>query len=303
MIRFVTGKIGAVLVTLYLALTGAFLLGRLSGDPVANILGPFATEEQADALRHTLGLDRPLLVQYFDYLTSTAVGDLGDSLQFYQPNLGMIFDRLPYTLQLLGAGMTVAVIVGVPLGILAATREGGVWDRTASALAVLGQSVPVFWLGMMLVAVFAVQAGLLPAGQAGGWRNLVLPALTMAMYPMAHIARLTRSAMAEVLREPYIAAVRARGLAGWRVVFVHALRNASPPVLTVVALQTGMLLSGAVAVEYVYSWPGLGSLALQAIQFRDFPLVQAIVVVGAVSFVVINLIADLLYAVVDPRLR
>ncbi|GAA2733407.1 ABC transporter permease [Actinocorallia aurantiaca] len=292
-----------MLVTLFLALSGAFLLGRLSGDPVANILGPFATPDQVDALRATLGLDRPLAAQYADYLGSTLVGDLGESLQFYQSNLGMILDRMPYTLQLLGAGMLLAVLLGVPLGILAATREGGLWDRAASALAVLGQSVPVFWLGMMLVAVFAVQLGLLPAGQAGGLSNLVLPAVTMAMYPMAHIARLTRSTMAEVLREPYIASVRARGLAGWRVIFVHALRNASPPVLTVAALQTGMLLSGAVAVEYVYSWPGLGSLALQAIQFRDFPLVQAIVVVGAISFVLINLIADLLYAVVDPRLR
>ncbi|WP_344454020.1 ABC transporter permease [Actinocorallia aurantiaca] len=303
MIRFIAGKLGAVLVTLFLALSGAFLLGRLSGDPVANILGPFATPDQVDALRATLGLDRPLAAQYADYLGSTLVGDLGESLQFYQSNLGMILDRMPYTLQLLGAGMLLAVLLGVPLGILAATREGGLWDRAASALAVLGQSVPVFWLGMMLVAVFAVQLGLLPAGQAGGLSNLVLPAVTMAMYPMAHIARLTRSTMAEVLREPYIASVRARGLAGWRVIFVHALRNASPPVLTVAALQTGMLLSGAVAVEYVYSWPGLGSLALQAIQFRDFPLVQAIVVVGAISFVLINLIADLLYAVVDPRLR
>ncbi len=303
MIRFIAGKLGAVLVTLFLALSGAFLLGRLSGDPVANILGPFATPDQVEALRATLGLDRPLAAQYADYLGSTLVGDLGESLQFYQSNLGMILDRLPYTLQLLGAGMLLAVLIGVPLGILAATREGGMWDRAASALAVLGQSVPVFWLGMMLVAVFAVQLGLLPAGQAGGLGNLVLPAVTMAMYPMAHIARLTRSTMAEVLREPYIASVRARGLAGWRVIFVHALRNASPPVLTVAALQTGMLLSGAVAVEYVYSWPGLGSLALQAIQFRDFPLVQAIVVVGAISFVLINLIADLLYAVVDPRLR
>jgi peptide/nickel transport system permease protein len=303
MIRFVVVKTGAVLVTLFLALSGAFLLSRLSGDPVANILGPFATPDQVAALRETLGLDGPLWRQYTEYLGALASGDLGDSLQFYRSNVSMILDRLPYTLQLLGAGMLLAVLGGVPLGVLAATREGGVWDRAASALAVLGQSVPVFWLGMMLVSVFAVRLGLLPAGQAGGPENLVLPAVTMAMYPMAHIARLTRSTMAEVLREPYIASVRARGLAGWRVIWVHALRNSAPPVLTVTALQTGMLLSGAVAVEYVYSWPGLGSLALQAIQFRDFPLVQAIVVVGSVSFVVINLVADLLYAVVDPRLR
>ncbi|WP_232676210.1 ABC transporter permease [Nocardioides sp. R-C-SC26] len=296
-------RVGGALVTLLIAVTIAFALGRMSGDPTSTILGPMASPEQREALRAELGLDQPLIVQYLEYLRGIVTGDLGTSLQFYQSNTQMIADRLPYTLQLVGAGMLLAVLVGVPLGVLAATREGTWWDRGASALALLGQSVPVFWLGMMLVLLFAVKLDLLPAGQSGSPQHLVLPALTMALYPMAHIARLTRATMSEVLREPFIDAARARGLATRQVVWRHGFGNAALPVLTIVVLQTGTLLSGAVAVEYVYSWPGLGQLALQAIQFRDFPLVQAIVVFGAITFVLLNQLVDVLHALIDPRLR
>ncbi|MBO2447806.1 ABC transporter permease [Actinomadura barringtoniae] len=300
-------RAGARLVTLFaslfIALTMAFALGRLSGDPTTNILGPTAAPDQREALRQQLGLDRPLLVQYFDYLKGVFTGDLGDSLQFYQPNTTMIFDRVPFTLQLVAGGMLLAILIGVPLGVLAATREGTWWDRAASTVALLGQSVPVFWLGMMLVVLFAVKLGWLPAGQSGTPKHLVLPALTMSLYPMAHIARLTRASMSEALSEPFIDSARARGISRVRVVWRHAFKNALMPVLTIVVLQTGILLSGAVAIEYVYSWPGLGQLALQAVQFRDFPLVQAIVVFGAVVFVCLNLIVDVIHSVVDPRVR
>ena len=303
MIRFLLRKLVAVAVTLFLALTIAFLLGRASGDPVANILGPFAEPSQITAMRHKLGLDKPLVEQYLDYLGHTLSGNLGDSLQFYHSNSSLIGNRLPNSAQLLLAAMALSMIIGLPLGVIAARREGSWWDRAASTLALLGQSVPVFWLALMAVLVFAVKLGWLPAGQTGGLSNLVLPAATLALYPLTYITRLTRATMVEVLREPYIESAYARGLAPGRVLWVHALRNALLPVITITALQTGLLLSGAVVVEYVYSWPGLGSLALQAIQFRDFPLVQAVVIVGAVAFVVINLVVDLLYPIVDPRLR
>ncbi|MFY1638179.1 ABC transporter permease [Solwaraspora sp. WMMB335] len=302
-VRRVGSRLLSLLASLLIALSLAFLLGRLSGDPTVTILGPMAPEEQRAALRHELGLDLPLVVQYVDYLKGILTGDLGQSLQFYQSNTSMIADRLPFTLLLVGAGMALALLVGVPLGVLAATREGTWWDRAASTLALLGQSVPVFWFGMMLVALFAVNLGWLPAGQSGTLRHLVLPAVTMSVYPMAHIARLTRASMSEALAEPYIDSARARGLSRLRVVWRHAFKNAMMPVLTIVVLQTGILLSGAVAVEYVYSWPGLGQLALQAIQFRDFPLVQAIVVFGALTFVLLNLLVDLIHSVVDPRVR
>ncbi|GIJ73008.1 ABC transporter permease [Virgisporangium ochraceum] len=302
-VRRVAVRVGALFASLLIALSMAFLLGRLSGDPTTTILGPMAPPEQREALRQELGLDRPLIVQYLDYLKSVFTGDLGNSLQFYQPNTQLIMDRLPFTLQLVGAGMALAVLVGVPLGVLAATREGTWWDRAASTVALLGQSVPVFWFGMMLVALFAVKLGWLPAGQSGTVRHLILPALTMSVYPMAHIARLTRASMSDALGEPFIDSAHARGIAPRRVVWRHAFKNAMMPILTIVVLQTGILLSGAVAVEYVYSWPGLGQLALQAIQFRDFPLVQAIVIFGAITFVVLNLLVDVLHSIVDPRVR
>ncbi|SCF16021.1 peptide/nickel transport system permease protein [Micromonospora haikouensis] len=302
-VRRVGSRLASLFASLLIALSLAFLLGRLSGDPTATILGPLAPPEQREALRHELGLDLPLVVQYFDYLRGILTGDLGQSLQFYQSNTSMIADRLPYTLQLVAAGMGLAVCVGVPLGVLAATREGTWWDRAASTVALLGQSVPVFWFGMMLVVLFAVKLGWLPAGQSGTPKHLILPALTMSVYPMAHIARLTRASMSEALAEPYIDSARARGLGNRRVVWRHAFANAMMPILTIVVLQTGILLSGAVAVEYVYSWPGLGQLALQAIQFRDFPLVQAIVVFGALVFVLLNLVVDVLHSIVDPRVR
>ncbi|WP_329011065.1 ABC transporter permease [Micromonospora rifamycinica] len=302
-VRRVGGRLASLFASLLIALSLAFLLGRLSGDPTATILGPMAPPEQREALRQQLGLDLPVAVQYLDYLKGVLTGDLGQSLQFYQSNTSMIADRLPFTLQLVGAGMALALLVGIPLGVLAATREGTWWDRAASTLALLGQSVPVFWFGMMLVVLFAVKLGWLPAGQSGSPKHLILPALTMSVYPMAHIARLTRASMSDALAEPYVDAARARGVSTRRVVWRHAFTNAMMPILTIVVLQTGILLSGAVAVEYVYSWPGLGQLALQAIQFRDFPLVQAIVVFGALVFVVLNLLVDVLHSIVDPRVR
>ena len=302
-LRRIGARAATLFASLLIALTMAFALGRLSGDPTATILGPMALPEQRDALRHQLGLDQPILVQYFDYLKGVFTGDLGDSLQFYQANTTMILDRLPFTLQLVAAGMGLAILIGIPLGVLAATREGTWWDRAASTVALLGQSVPVFWLGMMLVVLFAVKLGWLPAGQSGSLKHLILPAVTMALYPMAHIARLTRASMSDALREPFIDSARARGISTTRVVWRHGFKNAMMPILTIIVLQTGVLMSGAVAIEYVYSWPGLGQLALQSIQFRDFPLVQAIVVFAAVIFVVLNLVVDLLHSVVDPRVR
>lgn len=303
MIPFVSRKIGGAIVTFALALTIAFALSRISGDPTANILGPFATPDQFDELRAKLGLDDPLIVQFLDYLKSAFTVSFGESLQFGQSATSLVLERLPNTLILLAIALTLAVIVGVPLGVLAATREGRVWDKLASTVALLGQSMPVFWLGLMLILLFAVNWGLLPAGQDGGIDHLILPSITLALYPLAQIARLTRATMAEVLREPYIDAARARGLSSWRIIAVHALRNASLPVVTITALQAGLLLSGAVAVEYVYDYAGFGLLAIQAVEFRDFTLVQAVVAFGVLAFVVLNLIVDLLYAVIDPRIR
>ena len=242
-------------------------------------------------------------VQFGSYLGQLATFDLGSSLRYSRPNWELILGRFPATIQLTVAGMLIATLIGLPLGIVAALKEGKVWDRISVFVALFGQSIPLFWLGLMFILLFAVAWGWLPAGLSGTWQHLVLPAVTLSVLPMARIARLTRSSLSEVLEETYITSARARGLKERTVVFTHAIRNAALPVVTIMGLQAGTLLSGAVTVEFVFAWPGLGTLATQAVQFRDFSLVQAIVIVGAITFVVINLTVDLLYGIIDPRIR
>lgn len=290
-------------VTLLIAVSFAFFIARGSGDPAAELLGASATPARIAALRVELGLSEPLFNQYINYLGGIFTGNLGESLRYSEPNLQLILQRLPATLQLTFVAIGIAVVVGVPLGCLAAIKEGRIIDRVASTFALLGQSVPVFWLGLMLILVFAINLGIFPAGLRSGPLSVVLPAVALSTLPMAQIARLTRSAMAEVLSDQFIIAARSRGLSALSIYVRHALRNSLVPVVTVFGLQLGALLSGAVTVEYVFAWPGLGTLATQAIQSRDFTLVQAVVVVGVVIFVVINLLIDILYAVIDPRIR
>lgn len=303
MLRIVIGRAASGLATLLLAITIAFFVARGTGSPAEQILGDSATKQQIADLEHHLGLDRPLLVQYFDYLGHLFTADLGNSLRYHSSNLDLIASRMPASLTLALFAMMIAIAVGIPLGILAARNEGGLIDRLASGGALLGQSMPLFWLGLMLILIFSVELGWLPAGQFNSPSAVILPAITLSTLPMAQIARLTRSSMGEVLGEGFISAAEARGIARWRITLIHAFRSASLPVVTIVGLQAGMLLSGAVTVEYVFGWPGLGTLALQSVQARDFTLVQGIVVVGAVIFVVINLAVDLLYGLVDPRIR
>lgn len=303
MFRWLLPKIGAAIVTLLIAVSIAFLLGRVAGDPVRQSLGGLATEEQVEQRRTELGLDAPLVSQFATYVGDLATGDLGESLRYRTSNWELIRARLPASMLLTGAALLIGTLLGLPLGIFAAVRENSVWDRLSVGASLFGQSLPLFWLGLMLILLFSVTLDLLPAGQSGTWRHLVLPAVTLSMFPLARVARLTRSSMTEVLEENYIDSARARGLAGWRVIVVHAVRNAALPVVTLLGLQAGALLSGAVTVEFVFAWPGLGTLATQAVEFRDFSLVQAIVVVGAVTFVVINFVVDLLYGLIDPRIR
>jgi peptide/nickel transport system permease protein len=291
------------LVTLVLAITVAFFLARGTGSPAREMLGDGATAEQIADLEAHLGLDRPVVVQYFDYLAHLFTFDLGNSLRYHSSNFELMASRMPASLTLAVVAMIIAVVIGIPLGIQAARHEGGLIDRITSGTALLGQSMPLFWLGLMLVLIFSVQLGWLPAGQFDRPESVILPAVTLSTLPMAQIARLTRSSMGEVLGEGFITAAEARGISRWRITLIHAFRSASLPVVTIVGLQAGMLLSGAVTVEYVFGWPGLGTLALQAVQARDFTLVQGIVVVGATVFVVINLAVDLLYGLVDPRIR
>jgi ABC-type dipeptide/oligopeptide/nickel transport system permease component len=284
-------------------LTLVFVVLHMTGDPVMMLLPPNASREEIDALSRTLGLDQPLIVQYGRFLARIARGDFGTSLQHQQPAMGLVAERLPASALLAVTALGLAVAVALPLGIVAAARRGTVLDRLAVALAALGQSAPIFWTGLMLMLVGSVILQLLPTSGYGTWRHLILPALTLASYPMAAIARLVRSGMLEVLDADYVRTARAKGLPERGVVLKHTLRNAALPIVTVVGLQFGLLLGGAIVCEMIFSWPGVGRLMIFAIYNRDFPLVEAAVFVMAMVFVAGNMLVDVCYAWLDPRVK
>ncbi|MDQ7820007.1 MAG: ABC transporter permease [Armatimonadota bacterium] len=295
------------LVQLVIVLLGVsavvFGIVRLTGDPVIILLGESASPEAVAAMRRELGLDRPIYVQYFRFLASVVRGDFGDSLRYRQPALSLFIERLPATLELAAASLAVALAVGLPAGVAAALHPRSVFDAAVRLLALVGQAVPGFYLGLVAIIVFGAHLKWLPTGGRGTPAQLLLPAVTLAAYQMAVVARFARGAMLEALGEDYVRTARAKGLTRARVVTVHALRNALIPIVTVLGIQVGTLLSGAVVTETVFSWPGIGRLAVQAIYARDFPVVQVTVMATAVIFVVVNLVTDVLYVLIDPRIR
>lgn len=300
---FIGKRFGHTVLVLFLVATVSFLLVRLSGDPVRQMLPPDATLEQENALRATLGLDRSLLDQYVSYMTGLLRFDLGQSLFYHRPALDVILERLPATLQLSVGAFVFALVLAIPAGIVSALRRGTSTDTSVMAAVLVGQSTPAFWVGILLILVFAVNLRWFPASGMGGFANLVLPSITLGLYSSAIIARLLRSSLIEVLGEDYIRTARAKGLAGWKVVASHGLRNASLPVVTVIGLEVGSLLGGAILTEQVFSWPGVGRLTIEAITYRDYPLMQATILFLAAVFVLVNLLVDLSYAFLDPRVR
>ena len=279
------------------------ILRVLPGDPAKMLLPEGAPQSAVEELNRALGLSRPLHVQYALFLRSVFRGDFGQSFQYRAPALRVVVERLPATIQLTLVAMTLTVGAGVAIGIVAAVRRGTVYDYAGTVLAVLGQSLPNFWLGIMLVLFFGVSLRWLPTSGFRDWRYLILPSVTLAAYPTALVARLTRSSLLEILGKDYVRTGRAKGLAERIVVLRHALRNATIPVLTIIGLQIGTLLGGAVITESVFAWPGIGKLVVDAIFFRDFPVVQTILILSATIFVGINLLVDVLYVLIDPRIR
>jgi len=301
--RYVLQRLGQSAVTLLGVSVLVFVILRvLPGDPARMLLPDGAPESAVAELNRQLGLREPFIVQYGLFLKSVAHGDFGQSFQYRAPALRVVLERLPATIQLTLAAMLITIAAGVSLGIFTAVRRGTRYDVAGTIVAVLGQSLPNFWLGIMLILLFGVALRWLPTSGFSGWTSLVLPAVTLAAFPMALVARLTRSSMLEILHRDYIRTGRAKGLAEGNVVFRHALRNAAIPVLTVIGLQIGALLGGAVITESVFAWPGMGKLIVDAIFFRDFPVVQTVLILSATVFVVINLVVDLLYTVIDPRI-
>lgn len=300
------GRVAARLLHAVLVLAGVtagvFFLLRLGGDPTGLFLPPEASAVDLARLRHQLGFDRPLPVQFASFVWSALHGDLGRSLRYGQPALGLVLERVPATLELSATALALSAGVSVPLAIAGARRRGGWLDQAGLLLTLLAESFPVFWLAIVLILVFSEWLGVLPPSGRGGVR-LLLPAVSLAAYSTAIITRLLRSGMIEALNADYVRTARSKGLAERTVVLVHALRNATIPTVTVLGLQVGALLGGAVITEQIFAWPGMGQLAIQSITNRDFAVVQAFVLVMALVIVAVNLLVDVLYAVLDPRLR
>jgi ABC-type dipeptide/oligopeptide/nickel transport system permease component len=302
--RFLVRRLALTLPVLLGVTTLVFALIHLvPGDPAQAMLGETASEEDVQALRERLGLDRPLIEQYGAFLAGVARGDLGASLQTNEPVARAILDRLPATLELAAAAMVVSIGVAVPLGIIAAVRRGTFVDHLATTLALTGISIPNFWLGPLLAIVFAVELGWLPVSGRGTPAHLILPAISLGAAFAAILARMTRASLLEELREPYVQAARARGASRVRAILRHAFRNSLIPVVTLVGLQFGAVLTGAVITETIFAWPGVGRLLIQSIGFRDYPLVQGCILFIAVTYVGVNLLTDLVYGVLDPRIR
>jgi ABC-type dipeptide/oligopeptide/nickel transport system permease component len=279
------------------------LIHFIPGDPAQAMLGEGATPEEVHQLRERLGLNRPLVVQYGSFLKGLVRGDLGVSLRNDQPVTRQILERVPATAELAFASMTVAVLIAIPLGIIAAVWRGTAVDFSAMTLSLVGISVPNFWLGPLLAMIFAVELGWLPVGGRGTLAHLVLPAVTLGGALAAMLARMTRASLLEELREPYVLAARAKGVSRTRAVLHHAFRNSLIPIVTILGLQFGVVLTGAVITETIFAWPGIGRLLIQSISFRDYPLVQGCVLLIAVTYVGVNLLTDLTYGFLDPRIR
>jgi ABC-type dipeptide/oligopeptide/nickel transport system permease component len=279
------------------------LIHMVPGDPVEAMLGESASPQEVADVRRRLGLDRPLYVQYGAYLRGLAVGDLGTSLRTSEPVARAIAERMPATVQLALAAIGLAVIVAIPLGIVAAVRAGTIVDHAATTLALAGISMPNFWVGPLLAILFAITLGWLPVSGSGTLAHLVLPAITLGAPLAAVLARMTRASVIEEVRELYVIAARARGISRTRAVLGHAFRNSLIPVVTVLGLQMGSLLTGAVITESIFAWPGVGRLLIQSINFRDYPLVQGCILLIAVTYIAMNLLTDLAYGFLDPRIR
>ncbi len=304
MIRHIGLRVLYTLPALWLILTMVFLLIHVvPGDPVLQMLGQDARVEDITELRHTLGLDQPLGVQYVKYLEGLARGDWGRSMRFSAPVRPIVLERFPATLELSLAALMICIVIAIPAGVFSARRRGSRADRATSFFTLLGLSVPNFALGPVLILIFSVEIGWLPVSGRGAWSQLILPSVTLGAALAAILTRMVRGSMIEELSSDYVRTARAKGIPESAVLFRHAFPNALIPVITVVGLQFGSLLAGTIVTETIFSWPGIGRLAVQAISARDYPLLQGCILMIALSYVAVNLLTDLVYALVDPRVR
>ncbi len=301
--RFLAYRLVRMLIALWCVVTVVFIVMRLSGDPVPLLLPPDAPIAEMERLRHEMGLDRPILVQYGVFMNQAIRGDFGRSIHFRISALAVVWERVPATLELAFASFFCAVIIAVPAGIISAIKRGTLYDNVVMGMALIGQAAPTFYIGIMLILVCSLWLGLFPTSGRGEWRHVVLPAITLGAFAMASIARITRSAVLEILRADFIRTARAKGLPEFLTIAKHTMKNAAIPIVTIVGLQFGNLLGGAVVTETIFSWPGIGRLAIQSIYNRDYPIVQSCVFLTAAMFVVLNFLVDVTYGILDPRIR
>jgi peptide/nickel transport system permease protein len=304
MLTFITHRLAGSLLVIFGVVTIVFLLiHMIPGDPVEIMLGESASTADREALRVALGLDQPLLVQFRHYLSGLLHLDMGQSIHYRRPVSELLLERLPATGLLAAATLIITLVLALPLGIIAAVRRNTLWDTGAMSFSMLGVSIPNFWLGPMLILVFSLWLGWFPVSGRSGFASVILPALTLGTGLVAVLSRMVRSSMLEVLSEDYMRTAKAKGLSPQRIILHHGLRNALLPVITLLGLQLGALLAGAVITETVFSWPGVGLLTIESIQSRDYPVVQACVLLISVTYVFVNLLTDLAYAWIDPRIR
>jgi len=293
--------LASVIVILSMVFIVTLVLDIIPGDPVTLMLGDAATPEMVVKLRQQLGLDEPLVLRYADYLWNLLHGDMGHSIREMAPVSQLIGVAWPRTLELTAVAMMLTLLVGLPMGIVSGANPGSLLDHISRLSSLLGLCMPVFWTGLLLMYIFSLQLGWFPVGGAGTWKHLILPAVTMAAYTVATLARMTRSSLMEVMGEDYIRTARAKGLANHGVVLFHGFRNALIPIVTVFGMQVGQLMGGAILTETVFAWPGLGRLMVGAILDRDYPLLQGTILVFASAYIFINLLVDLSYGLIDPQ--
>jgi ABC-type dipeptide/oligopeptide/nickel transport system permease component len=301
--RFVIRRTLYAIVTLFILSLTIFTVIRLTGDPVTLMAEPGARAEDLDRIRAEWGLDRPLPVQYLSFLKNIATGELGNSFNYEMPVSTLYFQRLPNSLELAFAATLISFVIGIPLGLISAVKVNTAWDSAGKIIALFGLAVPGFWLGLVMILVFSVWLGWLPTSGQGGPEHLIMPAVALGWYFAASLLRLTRSSMLEVMRSEYIKLARLKGLPGYVVIALHAFKNALIPVLTLAGVNLVIMINAAVIVEVIFAWPGIGRLLYEGIFQRDFPLVQGVVMEAGIMIVVINLMIDVLYGYIDPRIR
>jgi ABC-type dipeptide/oligopeptide/nickel transport system permease component len=300
---YILRRVGYSLLSLFLLSLIIFFFVRVTGDPVTLLVEPGASEADMEAIRQKFGLDRPLWVQYGSFIASLAEGDLGQSFYYRIPVAELYLQRLPNSLLLAAVAMAFSLLIGIPSGILAAVHVGRLWDSAGKVFALLGLSLPSFWVGLVMILVFSVYLQWLPSSGSGTWQHVLMPAFALGWYFAAAHMRLTRSSMLDVLGSEYVKLARIKGLSERLVIGKHAFKNALIPVLTLAGINLVVMINVAVVVEVVFAWPGIGRLLYEGISFRDFPVVQGVVLVGGGMIVVVNLLIDILYALIDPRIR